>query len=814
MQLLFSDLRYAIRTLGRNPAFAAIVILILAIGIGANTVMFSIVDSVLLRSLPFHDPERLVAVQEQVPRFTYLATALPVSAHHVREWRKEWHAYDKLAIFTTYSVNLSSNGEPERLNMARASADLFPLLGVEPEIGRNFLPEEDRPGSDKEVLITDALWRRRFQADRSVVGQKILLDDTPYTVIGVLPAGLVVPKESELQGLNFGNLIPDIWKPLAIADSELDEMGDFNFACIARLKPGYSRIQAQDELNAIQRGIVEKYIKQPLELRALLVPLQAQITGRSRQGLLMLLGAVGAVLLIVCVNIANLLLSRATGRKREFAIRAAIGASSRRLLGQMMTESFLLAAIGGALGVALAYGALQMVIVNAPVDLPRLSEIRIDGTALWVAVLLASVSAVLFGLLPAWRSSRTDPQTGLRSGGRSASEGRQSGRLRSTLVSLEVALSTVCLVAAGLLLHSFVRLMNVDRGFAVERVTTVTLNLPLARYPDSAHRTEFLRRLVDQVKALPGTTYASAANMIPLAGEGNNNIVAAEGSSVPELERPIADRRLISEDYFRTLGIALEHGRFFEAADRQHQITIVSAAMAQRLWPDQNPLGKRLRMGDSTAPLLEVVGVVADIRSNGLQRTPTMTVYQPYWQQNSRSMALLIRTAIDPASLSGGVRDVVRSLDAGLPVPEFQSMQQIVSASVAERRFQLSLVLLFSAIALVLACLGIYGVVSYSVAQRKNEMGIRIALGATNSNLRGLVLRQGLAPVVIGLVAGLAGALAIGKILSGLLFGISFTDPMTVGAVASILLAVAAAACYVPARSATRTDPLIALRYE
>ena len=480
----------------------------------------------------------------------------------------------------------------------------------------------------------------------------------------------------------------------------------------------------------------------------------------------------------------------------------------------MMTESFLLAAIGGGLGVALAYAALQMVIVNAPADLPRLNEIRIDGAALGVALLLTAFSAILFGLLPAFRSSRTDPQTGLRSSGRSATEGRQSARLRSTLVAIEVALSTICLVAAGLLLNSFVRLMHVDRGFAVDRVTTVTLNLPIARYPDNGHRSDFLRKLVDQVTPLPGVAYASVTNMIPLAGEGNNNTVSVEGTTTPELERPIADRRLISEDYFRTLGIALDRGRFFEPDDHQRQVTILSAATAQRLWPDQNPLGKRLRMGTERSPLLEVVGVVADIRSNGLQKAPSLTVYMPYWQQGNRQMALLVRTAMDPASINGAIRGIVRGLDAELPLPEFQTMQQIVSASVSERRFQLDLVLLFAGIALALACLGIYGVVSYSVAQRKNEMGIRLALGATGSNLSGLILRQGLTPVVIGLAAGILGALAIGRILSGLLFGISFADPVTMTTVASVLLAVGAAACYFPARLATRTDPLAALRCE
>ena len=814
MRILLDDLRYALRTLGRDPGFAAIVILILAIGIGANTVMFSIVDSVLLRPLPFHDPERLFAVQEEVPKWAYLAPGLPVSAHHVREWRQQWRAYDKIAIFNTYSVNLSGNGEPERITMGRASAELFPLLAVAPGIGRNFLAEEDRPGNDKEVLITDALWRRRFHADPSVLGQKILLDDVPFTIIGVLPAGLVVPKVSELQGLEFGNVDPDLWKPLAIADSELEPIGDFNFACIVRLKPGYSRAQALDELNSIERGIIERYVKEPIELRASLAPLKAQITGRSREGLLMLMGAVGAVLLIVCVNVANLLLARATGRRHELAIRAAMGASAGRLLRQMMTESLLMAMAGGALGVGLALASLKLVIASAPVDLPRVNGIGIDAAALGVAVLLAAGSAVLFGWVPAWRSSRGDPQEGLRASGRSATEGRRSGRLRRMLVGVEVALSTVCLVAAGLLLNSFVRLMHVDRGFSGDRVTTVMLNMPKSRYPDMAHRAEFFRKLIEQMQASPGVANATISNMIPLAGQGNADLVRAEGNTAPQIELPIVDRRMISEDYFRTLGIALERGRFFEPGDRKRQVAILSAATAQRLWPGENPLGKRLHLNGGESPRMEVIGVVADVRANGLQTPPTLTVYQPYWQQDERNMTLAVLSAMDPASISGAVRGIVRGLDAELPVQEFHTMQQIVSASVAERRFQLTLVLLFAAIALVLACLGTYGVVSYSVEQRRNEIGIRMALGATAGNLSALILRQGLAPVAIGLAAGIAGALGIGRVLSGLLYGVSYHDPLTMVAVAAVLLMIATAACYFPARGATRTDPLAALRCE
>ncbi|HLY07047.1 MAG TPA: ABC transporter permease [Rhizomicrobium sp.] len=812
MSTFLADVRYGLRTLARNPGFSAIVILILALGIGANTAMFSIVDGVLLRPLPFRDPERLFAVQEVMPKFAQFASYLPVSAHHLREWRTEWHAAEGIAIFNTSPVNLTSGGEPQRVVMGRASAELFQVLGVEPQLGRNFLKEEDRSGSDQVVLMTDALWESRFHSDPEILGKKILVDGAPFEVVGVLPRGLRAPKVSELQSMHFGDVDPDLWKPLAVKDSDLGPMGDFNYAGIVRLTAGVSREQALAELNAVQDGIIKRFVKEPVELRAALVPLQAQITGRSREGLLVLLGAVGAVLLIVCVNIANLLLSRATGRQREFAIRAAVGASSRRLLAQVMTESFLIAVIGGGLGLLFANWALAAILANAPSDLPRINEMHLDARAIAVALSLSLGSAVLFGLLPALRNARSDPQSGLRGSGRSVTEGRHSGRVRSALVAVEVGLSTVCLVAAGLLLNSFLRLMHVDRGYDVERITTATLNLPVSRYPGMPERAEFLRKLLEQVRALPGVTSAAVSNVLPLTGEGSDNIINAEGSTVPELERPVADFRLISEDYFATMGVPLLRGRAFEPADRQKRVGILSAATAERLWPGQNPLGKKFR--DGASPLTEVVGVARDVRANGLQKAPTLTMYMPYWQKDRRDMTLAIRTAIDPAAISGAVRGEVRKLDAELPVPEFRTMQQIVAASVAQRRFQLTLVMLFAGIGLALASLGIYGVVSYSVEQRRGEMGIRMALGATGSGLRALVLRQGLAPVLVGLAGGVAGAIVMSRILQGLLFGVHVADPLTLGVVATVLLAVAAAACYVPASRVARADPLTALRYE
>jgi len=804
------DFRYALRALGRNPGYAAIVILILAVGIGANTAMFSIVDGVLLRALPFHQPEQLYAVQESVPKL--IADDLPVNGLHFREWRKRWTAAEQMALINSLTFNLTSGGEPERVNAARISASLFPMLGIQPQIGRGFLEEEDSEGRDKVVLLSDSLWRRRFHADPKVLGQKIVLNDSPYEVIGVMPAGLKMPRASQLVSWHLSDDDPDIWKPFAATKSDLNLMGNFNFGCILRMKKGVTAARALDELNVIQADLIRDY-PEKMEMVARLSPLQEQLTGRSRKALLLLLSAVGAVLLIVCVNIANLMLARATGRRREFAIRAAVGASTRRLLRQMLTESLVVAALGGALGIAIAYGALHLILTNAP-DVARMNEVRIDGRVLAVACALSLLSALLFGLIPAWRASRIDPQEGLRAGGRSFSESKHSGRMRTVLVALEVGLSTVCLAAAGLLLNSFVRLMNIDKGFDAEHVMSVDLYLAGTRYSTDPKREEFLRKAIEAIRALPGVSAMGVINMLPLTGEGNNNLLILEGVKVPLWERPMADMRSVNGDYFHAMGIPLRAGRVFEESDRKRGVAILAESTARKLWPGQNPLGKRVSFEETNAPPMEVIGIAGDVRGNGLQKAPEPVIYLPYWYRGRSQTSLVVRTGMDPKSIAGAVRAELRKLDPELPVPQFRTMQDIVSASVAERRFQLSLVLVFAGIALVLACLGIFGVVSYTVAQRRGEMGIRLALGATAGNLRSMVVRQGLLPVVVGLGCGIAGALALGRVMEGLLFGVRASDPWTLGAVSALLIGVAATACYIPAMRVSRADPLTALRYE
>jgi putative ABC transport system permease protein len=589
-------------------------------------------------------------------------------------------------------------------------------------------------------------------------------------------------------------------------------MGSFNFGCIARLAPGVSFERAGAELNTVQ-AVVAQSLPEKIELLAGVIPLQQQITGGSRSSLVLLLAAVGAVLLIVCVNLANLLLARAAARRRELAVRLAIGAGAGRLLRQLLTESLLLASLGGALGVAVAAWALRVLLAGAPVDLPRMGEVQLDWRVLSFALAITVISGLLFGALPAWRAIRTDPQTALQAGGRST-QGRHGGRTRRALIAAEVALSAACLVAAGLLLHSFSHVIQVDRGFRAERTLTVTLDLPYTRYPGQQPQSQFVRALLDRVAAQPGVTEVGISNLIPLTGEGNNNVVMPEGVDWPIVERPLADQRIVNPGFFRAMGIPLLSGRVFQASDGQRRVAVISAALARRLWPGENPLGRRFIQGDNKDHPVEVVGVAGDIRGVSLTKTPNPTMYQPFWQNFQSHWGLVVRTASAPAALAGAIRHEIRRLDPQMPVPAFRTMEQLVDESLAQRRFQLDLVLLFALAALALAAVGVYGVVAQLVVQRTNEIGIRMALGARAADVRRMVLLEGLGPVAAGLAVGFAGALFGGRLVSGLLFGVRAADPLTFCSVAGVLLAAALAACLIPARRATRIDPLEALRYE
>ena len=813
LETLVSDLRFAGRMLRKNPGFSAISVATLALGIGANTAIFSLVDGVILRPLAYLDADRLFAVHEIVPKFSALAPLLPVNGMHFLEWRKSVRSFEQMALMGGMTFNLTGTGEPEGLPAARVSASLFPMLGVQAQLGRTFLEEEDRPGHDRVVILNDELWKRRFAADPNVVGRKITLDGHSYEIVGVLQRGFHFPRLDQLYAMTIAEERPQIWKPFALRDDELEALGDFNYACIGRLRRGVQPARALSELNVVQARLANE-TGEKIELRAALVPLQAQITGRSRTGLQLLLAAVGAVLLIGCVNIANLLLARGTARRREIAIRTALGAGRGRLVGQMVVESLVLAGMGGAVGVALAYEAIRVIVAYAPVDLPRTDEVHLDARILLFTLILSILTGVLFGLFPAWRATWGDPQEAMKSGSRGATAGRSSGRLRSLLVGIEVGLSAMCLIAGGLLLHSFVNLLHVDRGFDAEHIVTVDLSLPESYSHQLPKKAGFVRALLERVESLPGVTSAGVSNRLPLSGEGGNNLLLTEGANVPLMERPLADIREVNPSFFRTMGIPLRSGRIFEEADRSRKVGLVSAITAVRLWPGENPIGKRFRIGGDDSPLLEVAGIVGDVRGVSLNKTPSLTVYIPYWQRLQNGVSLVVRTSIDPLAASSAIRAAIRQVDREIPVPAFRTMEEIVAESVAQRRFQMSLVLLFAAAALLLASLGIYGVVSYSVAQRTNEMGIRMALGAQPGNIRRMVMRQSLAPVCAGMVAGVMASVALGRVMGSLLFGISAWDPATISGVVTLLIAVAAIATLPPVRRATRVDPTSALRYE
>jgi putative ABC transport system permease protein len=807
---MWNDVRYAIRTLARDRGFTLTVLCSLALGVGANTAIFSVVNGVLLQPLPYRDPQRLYNIREVIPKFAHLYPSLPANMNHYFEWRKQASTIESLALMRSTEFNLTGAGDPELVRTALVTANTFATLGVQPQLGRSFLEEEDPEGHDHVVVISDALWRRRFSADPAIIGRKILLDGSPYLVVGVLPPGFQLPKQNDLVTAATSDRI-DIYKPLGYTKDDLQESaGDFNYDVIARLRPGVTPQQALAQLNVIQAEI-SSHIPEKLDLRASLSGLHDAIVGRVRRGLLVLLAAVGAVLLILCVNLANLSLARAAGRAREAAIRTALGAGRAQLVRQNLTESFLLALSGGLLGMLLGAWGVHLLVRTAPVDLPLLAAVRLDPRVLAFALLISMGTGLLFGILPALRSAAAQPQEALKSGSYTTTESRRGVRLRDLLVGVEAALSAVLLVAAGLLIGSFVRLMHVDKGFNIQHVLVAKISLPSATYADNARKVAAYDRLLEKTRALPGVLSASLVSTIPLQGQRWIDLVGTENDTRPDFERPSVNTRFISPDYFKTLHIPLREGRTFDDSQRHRLVAIISQATAQRLWPGQLALGRRMKHNDE---VVEVVGVTADIRSTDLDKEPVLMLYIPYWQRPRLSSALLVRTAMDPRGLAAGVRGVIRQVDPDVPVPEMQTMQQVMAESVAQRRFQMTLVILFAAAALVLAGLGIYGVVSYSVTRRRTEMGIRMALGARAAGLQRLVLWHALRPVLAGLAAGIAGALAAGRVLSALLFQVSPRDPLTIAAVAGVLLIVAAAAALLPARRLTRVDPMSALRFE
>jgi putative ABC transport system permease protein len=733
-----------------------------------------------------------------------------------RVWQRECHSFDGVAIVEPFNLTLTGYGEAEQISGGRASANLFDVLGVLPRLGRTFLPQEDTPGNDHVVILTDSFWRNRFHSDPAIVGRPITLDGKPYQVVGILPSSFRFPKGAQLGGLTEFPPRLDYFKPLGLDPNAFDVIGEFDFAAIARLKPGISAAQALAELNVIQAQIV-KDAKEVVGLRAEMIPLETQVVGAARLGLQLLLAGVGAVLLIVCVNVANLLLVRVPGRLHEAGLRTALGASRRRLAQQLLTESILLAAIGGILGVVLAHFGLRWLVAAAPANLPRIDEVHLDARVLGLTALVSVLTGIFFGALPAWSIARVEPQQSLKSGAATTTESRRARRLRGSLVGFEVGAGTLLLVLAGLLTVSMVRLLGVDKGFTTEHVLAADVSLPPS-YAKDQQKEEFYQNVLEKVRALPGVSYAGWISRLPLQGQEQVDGMTVPGRSPDLSQTPIANYRYVSPEYFQAMGIALRQGRLIEATDRDRQVAVISEAVAKSVWPGENALGKQFRPGSNQRPLTEVVGAVADVRAVALDQPPLLMVYLPAWP-GSRNWdgvhaSLVVRASVGLASLGPAVRRVIQSVDSGVPIVHLRPLTEIVEESVSVRRFQLGLTSLFGIFALLLAALGIYGVVGYSVARRRQELGLRMALGASGSDLFSLVLRQGMTPVIAGWFAGVVAALAAGNVIRSLLFGVTAQDPLTILGVTAAVLVTAALACYIPARRAAKVNPMVALRYE
>lgn len=815
MQTLWQDLRYGLRMLRKSPRFTAVAILTLAFGIGANTAIFSVVNGVLLRPLAFEQPQQLCVIREIVPQLTKFYPTFPANLPSFRVWQRELHSFEDIGLANGISMNFLGREGAIQLSGAKVTATLLDTLGVHPALGRNFRSEEDEPNRDREVILTDSFWRSEFHADPSIVGRAMTLDGKPFEIVGVLPASFHFPQSSELGPLtNFSSHLAFL-KPLGEDASQIDAFGDFDYAAIGRLTPGVSVSQALAELNVVQAQIATQANEQ-MDLRGEIVPLASQILGPARQGLIFLLAAVGAVLLIVCVNLANLLLARVPRRMREAAIRTALGASRARLAAQMLTENLLLGLFGGGCGIVLAYFFVRAIVSAALPRIPRLTEVSIDAYVLIFAAVISIVTAMLFGILPAWRVAHSDPQEALKSGAASTTESRRTRHLRSSLIGLEVALSTVLLILGGLFTSSLVHLLRVNTGFSVEHVLAADVDLPPQSYKSNAMSIHFYDQALAAIRALPGVQSVGWVNALPLEGEGTVSVIGLPSTDKADTSNlPLADYRVASPDYFATMGIPVIAGRLYTEAERGRKLIAISRRVAESLWPGKDPTGQMCLINWGGWKSFQVIGVVGDIRTVQMDKSPVMMVYMQDWVDLVASGgSIVVRTQMDLAASASAVRDAIRSVDAGVPITALRPMTAVVSKSVDTRRFHMLLALLFAACALFLASLGIFGVVAYSVEQRRQELGIRLALGAQLGNLRAMVLRQGMAPVAAGLAGGTGMALLAGQFIASLLFGVRASDPLTFASVALVVVLVALAASYIPARRATRVDPMVALRYE
>jgi predicted permease len=810
MGSLAIDIRDALRSVRRDRAFAATVVATLALTIGTTTAVFSIVHGVLLEPLAYKEPQQLVALREIWRQFSDRAPTLEVNEQHFEYWRAHAKSFESLAQYVSLPANLTGHGDAAQIALVRTSGSLFSVLGTRAAIGRTLTSQDEPEGAPDVVTITESLWRQRLDADPGIVGHSIVLDGRPHTVVGVLPADFRLPGQQP-------DTMVDACVPLRVTAGWV---GDHNNQAIGRLRDGVTVEQARGELDVLQAQISEiatAEAREMVTLASAVTPLADHVVGKARRGLLLLLAAIAVVLLIACSNLANLSLTRTLGRMREAAIRSALGASRRRLIGKALLEQLLLSGAGGALGIWVAWMALALFVRTAPIDLPRVDDVALDGRVVAFAAGVSILTGVLVALVPAWRMAAGDVQAALRAKATAVASDRGSTRSHATLLALQVGLSVTLLVVTALLGTSLMRVLTVDRGFSAERVLATEVALPATRYAEEPVRRAAYDRLLAAVRALPGVEGATTTSMLPLRGQGQINFIAPEGNTLPRSALPSANFRFVAPEFFRTLGIVVRRGRSFGDAERDPNRPVpalVSEPTAERLWPGEHPIGKRFSRGIATERGFEVVGVVADARMTSLDHQPPLMVYLPYWWRSRPATSLLIKTAVDPVSLLPDVRRVIREIDPEIAVGGARPLGQIVDASVAGRRYQVRLFVAFGLVALFIATVGVYAVTSYGVSRRRREMNIRVALGAQTPQVMALILRQAATPVIAGIVAGACGALAVGGIVSSLLFEVQARDPLIVATVVAIVGSVGLVTCGLTARRGLSLDPAAALRDE
>ncbi|MBX9599542.1 MAG: ABC transporter permease [Bryobacteraceae bacterium] len=818
MTTLAQDLRYSLRTLRRAPGFTVTALLTLALGIGATTAIFTVVDAVLLRDLPFPNAERLAFVWASNPQVADKVGGidLPTNPGDFTSYRRQTRTFERMAqIQASQSTLLSQSGEPEKAGGAYTTGEFFDIFGLRPAIGRFYTAADDTPAGKHVVVISNRLWQRRFGGDPGVLGQALKIDNTLYTVIGVAPPGFSFPTVEDLHPAYGFSRHSDLWLPMGRSAAEAESNDNRGFAILGLLKPGVTPTQADAEMSGFARVRQKQFPESNAAWDAAVIPMLRQVTSRSRTAMLILLGAVAFVLLIACANVANLLLARAAVRRKEFTLRTALGAGRGRVVRQLLTESALLAVVAGGIGVAVAWAAVRWLVVSAPSGIPRLQEVSIHWGVLGFALVVSLLSGFLFGLLPALQASRLDLNEVLKESGRSLAG--SGSHARGALIIGEVALAVMLLAGAGLLIRSLANLTAIDPGFDLQSVVTMSVSLD-HRYQKRDDIIGYQRRLLDRIRALPGVESAALSSEIPLSGQENLNYAIADGKPEPPPgQAPFADDRRVSPEYFRTMGIELIEGRSISDQDVRGKtpVVVVNRRLAETLFPGENPIGHKIRNDtDPKGTRFEIVGVVENVRQSTLEIGDRLQLYRSSWQSTGSSFGVSVRVKGDSASIAQQVRRAMREIDPEQFISDPRTMAQMAASSLDRRRFQTVLMASFALLALVLTVIGLYGVISYTVNQRTREFGVRMALGASGGNILRQVVSRGLALAGLGAAIGLGGALATVRWMRSLLFGVTPFDPLTIAGVCALLLATALAACYLPARRATKLDPMTALRYE